>query len=166
MGRFFFFLLCSLPTPHGIALLADLEYLTLMVMVLLASSTWDFGNNLAYFQSQIHPEIDPTCRLCLQGNETLHHLMTDCKATTPLQMDMMKKQIPLPDMTWSVRDINKFIQHPLIHSLMTYNTQYNNRDIEYIDHNYSSDASSLWVDPLMLLRRRSWCWVLWGIRTV
>ena len=39
-------------------------------------------------------------------------------------------------------------QHPLIHSLMTNDTQYKNREIEYIDHNYSSDASSLWVDPL------------------
>ena len=37
---------------------------------------------------------------------------------------------------------NKFIQHPPIHSFMTYDTQYNNREIEYIDHNYSSDASS------------------------
>ena len=58
-------------------------------------------------------------------------------------MDIMKNQIPLPDMTWSVKDIKKFIQHlPLIHSLMTYDTQYNNREVEYIDHNYSSDASS------------------------
>ena len=58
-------------------------------------------------------------------------------------MDTMKNQISLPDMTWSVKDINKFIHHPLIHSLMTYDTQYNNRDVEYIDHNCSSDASSL-----------------------
>ena len=29
---------------------------------------------------------------------------------------------------------------------MTYDTQYNNREIEYIDHNYSSDDSSLWGD--------------------
>ena len=94
-------------------------------------------NNLAYFQSKLNPEIDATCRLCLQANETLHHLMTDCEATTSLQMDIMKNQIPLPDMTWSVKDINKFIQHPLIHSLMTYDTQYNNREIKYIDHNYS-----------------------------
>ena len=76
-------------------------------------------------------------------NETLHHLMTDCEATSSLQLDIMKNQIPLPDMTWSVKDINKFIQHPLIPSLMTYDTQYNNREIEYIEHNYSSDASSL-----------------------
>ena len=69
--------------------------------------------------------------------------MTDCEATTSLQMDIMKNQIPLPDMTWTVNDINKFIQHPLIHSLMTYDTQYNSREIEYIDHNYSSDANSL-----------------------
>ena len=46
-------------------------------------------NSLAYFQSKLNPEIDPTCRLCLQANETLHHLMTDCEATTSLQMDTM-----------------------------------------------------------------------------
>ena len=46
-------------------------------------------NNLAYFQSKLNPEIDPTCRLCLQANETLH-LMTDCEATLSFQMDIMK----------------------------------------------------------------------------
>ena len=55
--------------------------------------------------------------------------MTDCEATTSLQMDIMKNKIPLPDMTWSVKDINTFIQHPLIHSLMTYDTQYNDREL-------------------------------------
>ena len=68
--------------------------------------------------------------------------MTDCEATTSLQLEIMKNKIPLPDMTWSVKDINKFIHHPLIHSLMAYDTQYNIREIEYIDHNYSSDDSS------------------------
>ena len=41
-------------------------------------------NNLAYFQSKLNNKIDPTCRLCLQANETLHHLMTDCQATSSL----------------------------------------------------------------------------------
>ena len=100
-------------------------------------------NNLAYFQSKLNSDIDPTCRLCLQANETLHHLMTDCEATASIQMDIMKNKIPLPNMTWSVREVNTFIRHPLIHSLMTYNTQYNPREIEYIEHNYSSDSSSL-----------------------
>ena len=36
-------------------------------------------NNLAYFQSKLNAEIDPTCKLCLQANETLHHLVTDCE---------------------------------------------------------------------------------------
>ena len=69
--------------------------------------------------------------------------MTDCEATSTLQLDIMKNKIPLPDMPWSVKDINKFIQHPLIHALMTFDTQYNNREIEFIDHNYSTDSSSL-----------------------
>ena len=48
-------------------------------------------------------------------------------------MDIMKNQIPMPDMTWSVKDINTFLEHPLIiHSLMTYDTQYNNREIHRI----------------------------------
>ena len=81
-------------------------------------------SQIAYFQSKLNPEIDPTCRLCLQANETFHHLMTDCEAITSPQIDIMKNQIPLPDMTWSVKGKNKFIQHPLIHSLMTYDTQY------------------------------------------
>ena len=93
-------------------------------------STWIKGitghNNLACFQSKLHYEIDPTCRLCLQANLTFHHLMTDCEATTSLQLDIMKNKIPLPDMTWSVKEINTFIQHPLINSLMAYDTQYNN----------------------------------------
>ena len=46
--------------------------------------------NFQFFQSKLNPEIDPTCRLCLQANETLHHLMTDCEAITSLQMDIMK----------------------------------------------------------------------------
>ena len=69
-------------------------------------------NNLAYFQSKLNPEIDPACRLCLKANETLHHLMTDCEATMLLQMDIMKNQIPLADITWSVKDINKIYTIP------------------------------------------------------
>ena len=69
--------------------------------------------------------------------------MTDCEATLTLQLDIMKNKIPLRDMTWSVKDINTFIQHPLIHLLMTYDTQYNNREIVYKDHNFSSEDSSL-----------------------
>ena len=80
-------------------------------------STWIKGitchNNLAYFQSKFNTEIDPTCRLCLQANETLHYLMTDCEATPSLQLDIMKNKIPLPDLTWSVKDINPFLEHPL-----------------------------------------------------
>ena len=99
-------------------------------------------NNLVYFQSKLNPEIDPTCRSYKHSNETSHHFMTDCKATTTPQLDIMKNTIPLPDMTWSFKDINIFIKFQLIHLLMTYDTQNNNREIEYIEHNYSSDASS------------------------
>ena len=66
-------------------------------------STWikDISghDNLAYFQLKLDPEIDPTCRLFLQSDETLHHLMIDCEATTSIQLDIMKNKIPMPDIT-------------------------------------------------------------------
>ena len=109
-------------------------------------SSWIKGitghNNLAYFQSKINNEIDPTCRLCLQANETLYHLMTDCEATSSLKLDILKNKVPLPDMSWSVKEINTFLHHPLIHLLLAYDTQYNSKVVKYIDHNYSSDDST------------------------
>ena len=70
-------------------------------------------------------------------------IMVDCEATATMQLKIMKNKIPLQDMTWSVKDINKFVHHPLIHSLMAYDTEYNTREIEFLEHNYSSDSSSL-----------------------
>ena len=99
-------------------------------------------NNLSYFQSKVTPEIDPMCRLCLQSHETLYHLITECEAAAAIQLDILKNKIPLLDITWSVDDINKFIHHPSIHMLLAYDTEYNNREIEYVDHDFSSDASS------------------------
>ena len=71
--------------------------------------------------------------------------MKDCEAIAALQMDIMKNRIPLPDMKWSVRDMNTFIQHPKIYQMKTYDTQYNNKEIEFMEHNYSSDASKSWL---------------------
>ena len=51
-------------------------------------------NNLAYFQSKLNPEIDPTCRLCLQANETLHHLMTCLLYTSPSPRDATLSRMP------------------------------------------------------------------------
>ena len=111
-------------------------------------STWIKGgitrhNNLDYLQFKLHPEIDPLCRLRSQANETFHHFMTDCKASTSLQIDIMKNTIPLPDMTWSVKILSTFLEAPHIHQFMLYDIHYNDRDIEFLVHNYSSDASSL-----------------------
>ena len=55
-------------------------------------------------------------------------------------MDIMKNKIPSPDMTWSVKDI-KCNYTPSLKTL-TNDTQYDSREIVYIDHNYSSENSS------------------------
>ena len=41
--------------------------------------------------------------------------LTECEATSMIQIDIMKNKIPLPEMSWSVKDINMFIHHPIIH---------------------------------------------------
>ena len=53
-------------------------------------------------------------------------------------------------MTWSVKDINKFIQHPLIHSLMTYDTQYNNREnsVKYVK--FADDTTNISTGKTLL----------------
>ena len=57
-------------------------------------------NNLAHFQSKPHSEIDPTYRLGMQSNKTLHHIMTDCEATAFLQLD---NKTPWPDMPCEIK---------------------------------------------------------------
>ena len=71
------------------------------------------------------------------------------------------KQIGCVDATLAHNEFSYFLN-----SFMTYDTQYNNREIQYIDHNYSSDASSLWIDPMTLPCRWSRWWVALGIRVV
>ena len=46
-------------------------------------------------------------------------------------------------MTWSVKDMNTFIHHPTIHQLMIHNSDDIERERDDIDHNYSSDGSSV-----------------------
>ena len=77
--------------------------------------------------------MDSKSRLCLNANEIIHYFVTDCEVTTLIQLGKMTKKIPLPDMTWSVKDINICIHHPAIHKLMMHKINDMEREIEYID---------------------------------
>ena len=68
-------------------------------------------NNLAYFQSKLDIEINSTCRLCRESQETMYHLLTECPATQKLQRDIFQNRIPLPDRTWS-KKTHKLLQTP------------------------------------------------------
>ena len=70
---------------------------------------------MAYFQSKLNNDIDGTCRICQQGEETLHHLTKSCERLATEQIDIFLNQIPLPNtIEWSIKKILKFIQLPLI----------------------------------------------------
>ena len=74
--------------------------------------------------------------------EKLIHLITDCEALSGQQMDIMENKIPLPDMTWSIKRILKFIQLPQLDDLMNYNTTYTRKEIIYVDHDFEDSAST------------------------
>ena len=96
------------------------------------------NNNLTYFQSKLKPLIDPTCRLCLQTSpydrlRSHYHTSTvhNEKRNSLTRHDLVSQR-------------NKHLYTTATNPLpMTYDTQYNNREIEYMEHNYSSDDSSL-----------------------
>ena len=56
-------------------------------------------DNLAYFQNKLNRELDPSCRLCNDAQETFVHLVTDCPAAHLIPFELLQNKMPLPDMT-------------------------------------------------------------------
>ena len=65
------------------------------------------------------PNISKVCRLCEQENETFWHLIDECP-----RLEMTRREIFLdknirPDLTWSIKRLQRFINHPVIHKMLT-----------------------------------------------
>ena len=58
------------------------------------------------------------------------------------QLEIMENKMPLPDMTWSIKLILKFIQTPKIEVLLDFNSVHNMREVVFIEHNFSEDSSN------------------------
>ena len=65
-------------------------------------------NNLAFFQNKLGYQQDPRCRLCLQGPETIMHLIKDCPRLRRRSEDIFRDAKPSSNMEWSVRMLLEF----------------------------------------------------------
>ena len=51
-------------------------------------------------------------------------------------------EIPLPDMTWSIKRILHFIPTKKVENLLDLNSEHTRREIIYIEHNYFDEVST------------------------
>jgi hypothetical protein len=70
-------------------------------------------NALAYFKNKIDAEIDPTCRLCMEEDETFWHLATDCPVFIHERREcLLDKNIERDN--WEVKDLLLLSEIPKI----------------------------------------------------
>ena len=99
-------------------------------------------NFLAYHQSKINIEISKACRLCEEEEETFIHLISKCPS-----MEMTRREIFLDkeigqDHTWSIRQVMKFIQYPVIMRMLTHKDGALLKDLIELEHNYTLTSDS------------------------
>ena len=75
-------------------------------------------NSLFYFRSKVDPEIKPTCRFCLEEDETFHHLVTDCPRYERKRVEYFYDNIITNDHKWSIKSLIDFSFLPGIDSAM------------------------------------------------
>ena len=68
--------------------------------------------------------------------------MTDCEALAIQQHEILEDKYPTPDGSWSIKNLVTFIHSPQIHRLLINDSAYEEREIIYIDHNFSEDEDT------------------------
>jgi hypothetical protein len=64
---------------------------------------------LAYFQSKLQPNLDPTCRLCFETNETFWYLLYECPALLQQRSEILHEYNPDGELRdWSVQKLLDF----------------------------------------------------------
>ena len=78
------------------------------------------GHNFMARHSHLLKEWDdPTCRLCLEEEETAWHVVAECPATRCLREDIFQEHFLWPNPKWSVKQITTFLRRESIGELMT-----------------------------------------------
>ena len=98
-------------------------------------------NRLSYMQFKADPAIDPTCRLCGEGNETFWHLVTECPRLNSTRQKFFLDNTPKKD-EWKISKLISFSRYPIIQNMLSHEQEYNAQPIYEIDHLFSDDSDS------------------------
>ena len=101
-------------------------------------------NGLFYFKNKIDPIISPTCRFCLEEDETFHHLLMDCPRMRSNREIIFLDSMPDFNSNWSVRDLLSFSNLTGIREALDGDTALKWFDEEFMD---SADSSMDDMEP-------------------
>ena len=99
-------------------------------------------NNLSYFQNKLAATVDPTCRLCGNGQETIEHFITNCDFLHNRKRELLLGKEMNSCMDWSIKNIRKFFDIKEIDDLIHGKIDLKNKELIYQDYNYSDDSFS------------------------
>ena len=77
--------------------------------------------NLRYSQHIRSETDDPTCRLCLEDEETPHHLLIECPALARQRLYLTDKILDVPEeerrLVNTLTEVDRFFREPMIQLL-------------------------------------------------
>ena len=95
-------------------------------------------NNLSYFQNKLDDNVNPSCRLCGDENETIVHWLTTCPRLPTWRNETLEKQKVGGE--WHLRSLLNFVDKGILSSYMKYTDELIMDNITVITHNFSFDS--------------------------
>ena len=99
-------------------------------------------NSLFYFRSKVDHEVSPTCRLCLEADETFFHLATECPRLFQAQRDKFLDHLITDDHMWSVQELIDFSYLPAVADALNGEMSFDPEGVPMVD-DAESESSSL-----------------------
>ena len=101
-------------------------------------------NSLFYFRSKVDPEIRPTCRFCLEEDETFWHIINHCPRFFTYRREQFADQIIQNDHRWRIDELISFSYLPGINHALEGDTGLEwFGDGAWNDGNVSTDSGGL-----------------------
>jgi hypothetical protein len=80
-----------------------------------AQMTWA---NLMKHQFNINNDVDSTCRLCLEVEETSWHVIAECSALIQKRWEIFHLTIIYNPLNWSIKQVTRFLRESSIGDLL------------------------------------------------
>ena len=80
-------------------------------------------NSLFYFRHLVDNEVNAICRFCLETDETLFHLVSDCPKFWNTRRNIFCDRVVSNDMTWWVNELLEFSNSPGINEALEGDTR-------------------------------------------